>query len=289
MKKLLFILIWIALFYSCKKEESGNLRQQIKCTNKQNFTTTKSLKSSQELRYTQFGDFITSLTPSSFVGEIEVIRYYAENESGSFMTLVHREPNNGEEVFLANFSDNASLNVVPTLNGTNIMENSDGQGGYFKNNVIFKILWIRMGLKQTIELPDEYSQIKLNQFDNNEKNSNIITTDVLPLFQVVNELKLFSKAFTIYFGMTSNTYVEYNEEFMGNATRPYIRSSKYTEWTMTPPLSDQTKTIVSTIGFYNDKIIQVYAGVDNIPYTMDDIIVLEPNFWERIYVNVKEN
>lgn len=288
MRYLLCLIVGFFLFCGCKKDDSGNLRQEIKCTNEQNSSIVKLSKSYNELKYSNLGDFIVSLTPSSFIGEIEVVRYYAENESGSFMTLVHREPNLGEEVFLADFSNNVTSSVIPTLNGTNIIANSDGQGGYFKNDVTFKILWVRMGLKQTIELPIEYSQISLNQFESNEKNGNVITTDVVPLFKVVDELVPFNKTFTIYFGLTNQTYVEYNTPFSGNATLPYIRSSMYTEWTMTPPVSDQTKTIVSTIGFSNEDIIQVYAGGDNIPYTSDDIIVMAPNFWERIYVKVEE-
>jgi len=35
-----------------------------------------------------------------------------------------------------------------------------------------------------------------------------------------------------------------------------------------------------------ENIIHVYAGADNIPYTSDDVIVFEPKFWERIYVDV---
>lgn len=46
------------------------------------------------------------------------------------------------------------------------------------------------------------------------------------------------------------------------------------------------KTILSTIGFIIDDIIHVYAGQDNIPYTSDDVIVLEPKYWERMYIDV---
>jgi hypothetical protein len=208
------------------------------------------------------------------------------------MTLVHREPNQGQSPVMADFSNNSTLSVNPVLNGTNIMLNPDGQGGFFKDNVTFKILWIRMGLTQTIELPEAYSQVRLNQFNSNQKNNNIITTDVIPLFQAVSNLSTFGKTFTIYFGKTENTYIAVDEAeryFLGNNTLPHIRSSKYSEWTMTPPLADQTKTIISTIGFYNNDIIQVYAGSDNIPYTNDDVIVFEPGFWERIYVKVSEN
>jgi len=75
---------------------------------------------------------------------------------------------------------------------------------------------------------------------------------------------------------------------IGNATGYHIRSSKFNKWTMKPPLPDETKTVISTIVFDNDDIIQLYAGIDNRPYTSDDIIVLEPRFWKRIIVYVDE-
>lgn len=292
MKHLLILFIALYLLTGCNKEEYGNLKQQIRFTSGQSSQTVKSLKNAQDLKYTQFGNFITSITPTGFIGEIEVVRYYAENESGSYMTLVHKEPNQGEEAVLADFSKNATLSVIPTLNGTNIMENPDGQGSFFKDDVTFKVLWIRMGLKLTIELPEEFRQVNLNQFNKNQKTNRIVTTDVIPLFQAVDELRSFGKAFTIYFGMTENTYIEVDEKdkyFLGNNTLPHIRSSKFNVWTMTPPLPDQTKTIVSTIGFTASDIIQLYAGKDNIAYTSDDVMVFEPKFWERIYVSVSEN
>lgn len=211
MKYLLTLLIIILFVTSCKKEKYGNVRQEIKCTSAQLTQKAKSPKNLEELRYAQFGDYITSVTPASFVGELEVVRYYAENESGSFMTLVHRETYQDEEAVLADFSNNSTLSVIPTLNGKNIMANTDGQGSFFTDNVTFKILWIRMGLRQVIELPDEYSQVNLNQFNSNQKVGNTITSDILPFFQAVEELSPFGKAFTIYLGMTNNTYLAVNE------------------------------------------------------------------------------
>lgn len=58
---------------------------------------------------------------------------------------------------------------------------------------------------------------------------------------------------------------------------------------MVPPLPGETKTYITAIGFINDDIIQIYAVADNIPYTSDDIIVFEPFFWEKIFVDVAEN
>jgi len=289
MKSALYILTALCLLGGCKKEEYGNLRQEIKCSSQQSDQRVKSAKTNPELRYTQFGDYIASITPTSFIGELEAVRYSSDNAAGSFLTLVHREPNEGEQPVLADFSSNATLAVVPTLNGTNIVSNADGQGGFYRDDVTFNDLWVRMGIKQVFELPAAYSQISLNQFGGSQRVNNTVTTDAVPFFQAVDALKTLPKAFTIFFRKTENTYIEYQNYYGGHGTLPHIRSSYFTDWTMTPPAPDQTKTVVTTIGFYNENIIQVYAGADNTPYTSDDVFVYEPNFWERIYVDVDEN
>lgn len=293
MKYLSIFLLSVLLFTGCKKEQYGNLRQQIRCTSEQQVQKDLSLKGTEELRYTQFGDFITSITPGSCVGEMQVVRYHAsESWESGMMTLVMRQPHLGEEVVLADFTNHATLSVIPVLNGTNMLENPDGQGAFYKDTVTFRLLWISMGLRQVIELPTEYTQVELTQFngfsDYSQKTGNILTTTMLPLNQIVGDLSSFGDAMNFYFGMTDSTYAGYGE-ILGNSPSHHIRSSNYTEWTMTPPLAGETKTVVSTIGFVNNDLIQVYAGADNVAYTSDDIIVLEPKFWERIYVQVTEN
>ncbi|MFO7658460.1 MAG: hypothetical protein R6W78_15490 [Bacteroidales bacterium] len=292
MKTLFILFVGIILFVSCKKEKYGNVKQEIKCTSgKLTTKNVKSMKSSQELKYVQFGDFITSLTPVSFVGELSVVRFHAENDDfSSKMTLVMRQSYFGEDPVYADFSNNSTISVVPELNG-DMMTNPDGQGGFFRNPVTFKMLWIDMGLSLSLELPVEYTHVTLNQFNYpselSKKNGRILTTTLTPLNQIVSELAELGSTINFVFGLSDSTYIS-KDSFLAVPAYPHVRSSKYTQWIMSPPLEDEVKTYVSTIEFINDDIIQIYAGADNIPYTSDDIIVLEPKFWERINVYVDE-
>lgn len=299
MKYLSVLIIAAFLLGACKKEKYGNTRQKIMVTtdaisSKLKPSEQKSLKSEQQFRHTQFGNFISTITPTSFIGELGVVRFYADTinggiDAGSFMTLVMTDPNAGEEPVMADFTNNATLSVIPVLNGDLFM-NPDGQGASFREDVTFRLLWISMGLKQVIELPSEYTNIDLHQFYPmfSQRTGNILTTQIRPLFEPFSGMEDMGNGLTIYFGMSDSTYIK--EGFMlDNASARFVRSSQFKEWTMTPPLPEQTKTYISTISFINDNIIQVYAGADNIPYTADDIFVFEPKFWERIFVDVTEN
>lgn len=287
MKYLYVIIIGNLLLWGCKKEKYGNTRQAIRVTT-ESYSGKRALN---DYKYTQFGDFITAITPSSFIGELMAVRFHDDtiygNLGGSFMIMVMIDLHAGEEPIIADFSNGTTLSVIPELNG-DMMNNPDGQGASYKNDVTFKFLWIGMGLNQVIELPEEYTNVNLNQFSSSQKVGNRLTTGMQPLNAVVNEISGFGNGISIYFEMTDSTYVA-EGTILGNSWGRYIRSSLFEEWTMTPPLPDETKTYVSTIGFPNEDIIQIYAGADNIPYNSDDIIVLEPKFWERIYVNVSEN
>jgi hypothetical protein len=293
MKLLTMLLVGVLLFSACKKEEYGNTRQKVRVTTDAfsgNFKSSKlkSLQSENGLRYTQFGDFITSITPKSFIGKLTAVRFHDDtiqgNLGGNFMTVAGLSVGD----ITADFTSNATISVIPVLNG-NLILNPDGQGASFKEKVTFKFLWVSMNLTQDIELPMEYSNVELRQFYPmfSKKNGNVLTTELKPLFEPVNELNQLNNGLNVYFGMTDHTFIE-EGTILGNALGRYIRSSHFEEWIMIPPLPEQTKTYISTIGFPNDNIIQIYAGADNLPYTADDIIVMEPNFWERIYVTVSE-
>ena len=290
---LLLLLLLVFLFTACKDNRYGNLKQQLRLTTNQQKQSVKSEKINKELNYyTQFGDFITTITPTSFIGEFDWFCYNYLNANDDYMSLIDLSNNNG---FSADFSNNSTVSIIPILGGS-VYENADGEGGYFKHDVTFKKLVIQMNLKQVIELPSQYSNIHLTQFDMHgggfaQQNGNILTTEIFPLNQIVEELKVFYPSIWIVFGGTDSTYIDSCQIIEGLSMPPtyQIKSSKFNEWTLTPPLPDQTKTVVSTLGFNNDNIIHVYAGSDNIPYTTDDVIVLEPKFWERIYSNVNIN
>ena len=289
MKCLFLIIVGVFLFFGCKKEKYGNTRQKIMVTTDAYNVMQKSSQKGNDYRYTQFGDFITTITPSSFIGELTAVRFHDDtihgNLGGSFMTIAGLSVGN----ISADFTNSATISVIPVING-NLIENPDGQGASFREAVTFKFLWVSMGLKQIIELPSQYTNVQLNQFYTgfSQRVGNVVSTQLKPLYESIGELSQLNNGITIYFGMTDSTYIT-EGTILGNSWSRYIRSSHFKEWTITPPLPDQTKTYISTIGFPNENIIQIYAGQDNVPYTSDDIIVMEPKFWERIYVDVTEN
>ena len=292
MKQVFVLLLIVLLFTGCEDNRYGNVRHQLKLTTEQLNQNVKSMKSEQYLKYTQFGDFITSITPTSFIAEFDWFAYYYQNANEDYMSLIDLTHNEG---LSADFSNNSTISVIPMLGGS-VYTNADGQGQYFKHDVTFKKLVIQMNLKQVIELPIEYSNVHLTQFDMHgggfaEQNGNVLTTEIFPLNQIVEELKVLCPSMWIVFGGTENTYIDSCQIIEGLSMPPtyQIKSYKFNEWTLTPPSPDQTKTVVSTLGFNNENIIHVYAGADNIPYTSDDIVVLEPNYWERIYSNVDIN
>lgn len=289
MKQLLILLLIVILFITgCKKNKYGNVKQQIRFTSEilGAGKKVKSQKSNQELRYTQFGDFVTSITPMSFVSELGPVRYFSQKGNEDFIALVGEST--GIVILTADFAIDSTIPVIPTL-CCNVYDNPDGQGGgYFKNDVTLKMLYIRMNLKPVFELPVEYSNVNLIHYQT-QQNGRIITTNLYTLNQPVAELQVFNQTLDIYFGQFDSTYISSELPFPDYNSGVHLRSSNFTEWTLTPPLGVETKTIVSTLSFFIDNIIHVYAGADNIPYTEDDVIVLEPKFWERIDVVVTIN
>ncbi|MFH2141349.1 MAG: hypothetical protein ABIJ97_02920 [Bacteroidota bacterium] len=301
MRTIAIILLTFLLFAGCKKDKYGDL------VHKMNYTTSKELKNkglADELHYTQFGDYITSITPSSFIGEFDLIRIYGTTITSEkepvFMTLI--QPQSSEDnIRFADFSNNAEITLTPTLCGPIVNCNNDGTGGCFMDDAVFKLLHINLhNIRQGIELPVQYNGVNLSQYPSDStQNGNIIVVDMDPLVRIINDtLQFYKQIMTFYFGMTDSTTVyttepaihapsSLNQDF--DMLIPFVWSNKFNEWTLKSPANNETETIISTIGFDNENLIQIYAGADNIPYTSDDIIVYAPNFWERIYINVTTN
>lgn len=305
MRTIAIILLTFILFAGCKKDKYGDL------VHKMNYTTSKELKNkglADELHYTQFGDYITSITPSSFIGEFGMVRIYGTtNVSDSppvFMTLIQPMAT-GDNLRFADFSNNAEITFTPTLNGPFVNADDDGTGGCFMDDAIFKLLHINLNnLRHTIELPVQYNGVILSQvssqyLNDSTQNENIIVVDMYPLVRIINDtLQFYKQIMTFYFGMTDSTTIyttgpaiptpsSLNQDF--DMRIPFVWGNKFNEWTLKSPANGETITITSIIGFDNENLIQIYAGEDNTPYTSDDIIVYAPNFWERIYINVTTN
>ncbi len=312
MRKIAIISLIFLLFAGCKKDKYGNLVHKIKYTSAKESKAKNKGKGIAELYYTQFGDYITSITPGSFIGNFDMVRIYGTTTSSDnhpvFMTLIQPNSTDGN-IRYADFSNNAEITVTPTLCGPFVNCNDDGTGGCFKDDATFKLLQVCLhNISQVINLPVQYNGVNLSQFNgqygqglyssDSVKIGNILTVDMYPLIGKISDTSQFyGHPLTFYFGMTDNTTLYYSGPSMQFPTSlnetpnldmpyPFVWSNKFTEWTLKSPANKETITITSTIGFDNENLIQIYAGADNVPYTSDDIIVYAPNFWDRIYINV---
>ncbi len=98
-----------------------------------------------------------------------------------------------------------------------------------------------------------------------------------------------------FFGNTESTYVFNREcaELPASEDSPnggrncMIRSHQFTPLAVTMPEEDETIVMYSTVSFNTDNLIQVYAGMDNTPYTQDDVFTYAPNYWERLKVRLE--
>ncbi|MEI6765806.1 MAG: hypothetical protein WCM76_09210 [Bacteroidota bacterium] len=303
MRTVAIIFLTFLVLAGCKKDKYGNLVHKVKFTSSKG-QKGKSMTMADDLRYTQFGDYITSLTPTGFKGDLDMIRIFgntiASDNHAVAMTLIL--PGSGDNTHFADFSGNAEITVSPTLCGPFVNVNEDGSGGCFKDDAIFKFLQIGLhNIVQVIELPVQYSSVNLSQFLGQYSGDSIqhgttLNVDMYPLIGKINDtLQFFKQPMTFYFGMidattlySSGPSVPMPSSLNENQDMPvpFVWSNNFSEWTLKSPGNGETITITSTIGFDNENLIQIYAGADNIPYTSDDIIVYAPNFWERIYINV---
>jgi hypothetical protein len=135
--------------------------------------------------------------------------------------------------------------------------------------------------------------------------SDSITDIVLRISQVEMLKKTFPNAntewgFNFFFGNTDSTFVvNPNGEMIPTGvdnpmtTSPLnsliIRSAQYTNMIYNAPLPGETVVMNGVLSFDTEGLIQVYAGVDNIAYTSDDILVYAPKFWERISSSLEVN
>ena len=69
-----------------------------------------------------------------------------------------------------------------------------------------------MNLKPVIELPAEYSNVNLINFQT-QQNGKILTTNLFTLNQAVEELRVFKQSIDIYFGQSDSTYISFDLPF----------------------------------------------------------------------------
>ena len=299
MKKLIFILTTILLFNSCNEDmnesESGKVIYKI------NFTTEEislgKVNDVNDILYSQFGDYVTSLTPYKFTAHIWTVGYIDKvlefsNNNANMLQYIEQ---NGEKLSrddpsrFIDFSNNNVVTFNPVVygrvNNDRIFEDPQINFIYF--------YFIPFNLYQEVQLPEQYQNVQLNMFPLFENTDNILKVNY---FEMMNKIFPNGNVNTnIYFifGNTDSTFVvnsngenvELSEDcpIADPGQSLVIRSDQYSNMIFNSPLNGGTVVMNGVLSFNTENLIQVYAGTDNIPYTGDDVFVYAPKFWERVY------
>ena len=308
MKKTIYLLVILSIISGCKKNENkdcGKFLYTLSYTISTNksmkvnkSTGIKSLTGSLDTLYTQFGDYITSLTPDRFTAKFQLIRLNTENSienGGKNLELIssNAAPNAPERY--ADFTNNSSVSITP-----NICGNVDNNGMFTEDEIIFTYFYFGLNyFYQEVNLPVQYNGINMSQFNhvyNNTTyysdtviNGNILKVDHFPLIDALFSALGHGYPSLFVFGNTDSTYIsttEGNNPIYGFGSNILIRSNKYSPAILYKPSEGESININTILSFNTNGLIQVYAGPDNIPYTSDDVFVYAPNFWERLSVNV---
>jgi hypothetical protein len=304
MKTLVGFLMSIMIFFSCEKKEVGSVVYKIRFTTNdlavKNTQSIKSAKAAPDELYNNFGDYITSLTPTKFVAKIWTIGYcdgvMVQNTNGAqIVQYIDQNPDNlpmDDSSRFVDFSNNVVVNFDhPVVFGRlrdGILEDKSIDFIYF--------FFMPYYLYQEIPLPAEYEGVALNswlQQDNATVENNILKTRHSALMRPIFPNQPPTLETYFYFGNTDSTFIvnPNHEEVPTSTDNPMIspstralliRSDKYVSTMYHSPDEGETVTMNGIVSFNTTDLIQVYAGADNIPYTSDDVFVYAPNFWERI-------
>ncbi|MGE5458397.1 MAG: hypothetical protein ACM3RX_08585 [Methanococcaceae archaeon] len=327
MKKLVFILIIVLLMPSCEKR-IGTVIYKMKFTTDKIALSSKSgtydvtndkiaIKGSKSVPdnvYTQFGDYITSLTPTKFTANVWSLGYQdrvcvpGTNEANS-LEYVNQEynctaclkPENHPDRYV-DFSGNTEINVTPGFGG-----NINKERTAFQNEQVDFIYFyfIPYYLYQEVELPSQYAGVRIDMFQPDQQDSPVIEGNVLKVKHKQMLHKMYPNAHIwdrihFIFGNCESTFVvnpngeavplsDNNPTLNINESNLIIRSNKYHNAIYKKPSGEETVVMNGVLSFDTNGLIQVYAGADNIPYTSDDIFVYAPKFWERLSSSLEFN
>jgi len=309
MKKTTCFLLLISILTGCDKEP-GEVLCNISYTSERNpssFAYKKGLKTEDSKgdadRYTQFGSFITSLTPDIFTSRLLDMRFMNENSidyEGYSLQMIGDDWNKDDPRRNADFSNNSTVSMVPHFwGGPNT--GSDGIYGDAEVNFVH-FFFLSDYFYQEFTLPEQYKTISLNQLNpflndpGNVKIENNLKFIHVPFVELLfHDGNGWPRIYA--FGNTDKTTYYYFNEWQPPIESPLsmftnmtaVWSHKYTPFIFNTPQPGETKTISTEVSFDTENLIQIYAGNDNIPYTSDDIIVYAPKYWERISVAVEIN
>lgn len=325
MKKLLSILTLIFLLISgCKKDNNDNnnnnggslvLNMTYHSSAKKSFEKVSSVKTKSDTLYTQFGDYITSISPTVFIGKFLDMRLHNWDQNGTiwnygFNIIDNNTPLDSSNR-LADFSSNATVSF-------NLDPNAIPPGANLSYNIF---VFISLFFYQEFELPAQYDTVALlpyldfgsnnilNNFDGywigGNRTGLLIKGSSDPLIAPIFDSTWtgFNGSFppmpkTFVLGSSDSTYM-YFSNISGQSAQSIdnplgesgyiIRSNAYNTITLSTVMNGETKTVNGSMTFDTHSLIQIYRGADNIPYTSDDIFVYAPNFWERLSVIMTTN
>jgi len=312
MKKIIYLLA-ITFIAGCNKDNSGGklvLNMSYNCSQKGN-ADVKSNFAAKVTYYSQFGDYITSVTPTSFKGKFLDMRIQNWDKNGTIwnrsLNLIDNNTDISDSTRLADFSNNSTVQLIPDL--TNFLTGNDVEFNIF--------VFIPLFFYQEFELPAQYDRIIYLQYlgfggepinfssfgIGGERNGHFVKGSYEPLMAPI-----FDSTWTGYngnfpqgpktyvFGSTNSTYLFYSKDsHVQSIDNPLgqggyiIRSNSYNSIKLRAVPEGETKNISGTLSFNINNLIQIYAGKDNIPYTSDDIFVYAPQFWERLTVDLTSN
>lgn len=315
MNKIAGVLMIIAIILAgcSKNKEDGKLKVNVyystsgenKNAIHQKNALTKSVRSVEDDHYTQFGDFITSITPTKFTARFLDMTFYSDkalNQGGYRLTLIDGNLPFTDSTRYADFTNGNSVTINPTLFA------SDKDNPFFNGGEI-KFIYYSFALdyfNQEVELPVQYETVTLNQFNHRYGNNDYFSDSVklghklkVDSYPIIDKVIAQEQgALSLFiFGNTNFSKIVYSSlepidpalAPFGNIYGNFVWSKNYETLTAIMPAHDESRTITCTLSFDISNLIQIYAGSDNIPYTSDDVILYTPNFWDRIHVSTTEN
>lgn len=315
MKNLFYFLI-IILFTGCNKNNSSSTKlifnMTYKTTDNSKMTKLNShiLKTKlTEEHYSQFGDYITSITPTVIIAKFGAMRlqHFVEGDVmwKEQIIIIDNNLDLASNLRLADFSNNATVQITPVFEGVNNVDMKNVEFNLFTNSILF--------FYQEFEIPTAYDNIQnfsylslggdldlKGFFIGGERNGRLLKISsyslIAPIFDSLwtgsnGQSTIVPQNYV--FGSSDSTYIFFEKGFHNQSIdNPMgqdgyiIRSNAYKPLSLGDMSGGQTKYISGIITFNTTNLIQVYAGKDNIPYTQDDIFVYAPKFWERLSVNL---
>lgn len=304
LKKIIYLFTFGAMISACNNntQYSGSVSYQIKFTT-DDIGIVRSTQADDTV-YTQFGDYITSLTPTIFqsriwtVGYIDKVLVPTTNEANMLQYINQNQmvlPYSDTSRFV-DFSANATISFSPVVFGDVRNETNF----FAAPQIDFKYFYfIPYYFYQEVTIPAAYSGVSIDMFNVPfDMNPAVIEGNVLKAKNHQMIKQVFPNAqinsYIIYtFGNVDSTFVvNPNGESipLGNdnpiCTDPQnsliIHSNLYEHTLVNSPQNGEEVVMSGTLSFYTNNLIQVYAGGDNVPYTSDDVFVYAPRFWERL-------